>query len=222
MPRATATIDHECCGPGARWEKKAHRCGPEQRHGHECCGRRKVGKKRTAAALKSATATSAAAPKRARAEAPGNTRSPVLGKLEAAALAEGDDEDPVAKAFRRVDLLRKHHVACLRPGLRGYAAWMNDEVLNFVLHARLLQSRLDTEGGDAEAPAWVHSTLFYSKLMQEGYNFRGVRRWLRCARCRIMDLRVLLIPINHGGNHWVFVVAEWQIRYYDKELRTRA
>ena len=125
-------------------------------------------KKRTAAALKSATATSAAAPKRARAEAPGNTRSPVLGKLEAAALAEGDDEDPVAKAFR-VDLLRKHHVACLRPGLRGYAAWMNDEVLNFVLHARLLQSRLDTEGGDAEAPAWVHSTLFYSKLMQEGY-----------------------------------------------------
>jgi hypothetical protein len=56
----------------------------------------------------------------------------------------------------------------------------------------------------------IHSTFFYTKLVQNGY--AGVRKWARRVfKTDIFRLRVLIIPIHKDHSHWVCVCAFMQV-----------
>lgn len=49
----------------------------------------------------------------------------------------------------------------------------------------------------------VFCTFFFARLEQGGYDYDGVRRWLRRAGHSIADLDLILIPVNLSNFHWV-------------------
>jgi sentrin-specific protease 1 len=65
----------------------------------------------------------------------------------------------------------------------------------------------------------VWNTFFWSKLIEDcrlpdgtkqlGFNFLNVRRWtLRPVKVNIMDMEMIVIPINHHTTHWA-LAALW-------------
>jgi sentrin-specific protease 1 len=118
-------------------------------------------------------------------------------------LTKGRDQgDPLATnphcniTLRRSDFSR----------LRG-ARWLNDELLNSyvaLINARNKLHRERATGGDGYRPrTYVFNTYFYTRLMSTGYDYGGVARWSRRAKVNVLELDLILIPVNLGNNHWV-------------------
>ena len=96
--------------------------------------------------------------------------------------------------------------------------WLNDEVINF--YRELLQERelnaMKLENRPRQV--WFTNTFFISKLSENGYTYRNVRRWTKRAKVDIFSLRLMLIPMNVGGSHWTCAginFHEKTITYYD-------
>lgn len=70
----------------------------------------------------------------------------------------------------------------------------------------------------------VHAfnTFFFSRMTQgNGYDYRGVQRWLRRAKKHVRDLDLIFVPINLSNFHWVLAVIDIRNRqflYFDSMM----
>jgi Ulp1 family protease len=120
-------------------------------------------------------------------------------------------EQTMVKGFN-VEINRRHL------GTLSGLNWLNDEVINF--YRELLQEReinaMTRENRTRQV--WFTNTFFISKLSENGYTYRNVRRWTKRAKVDIFSLRLMLIPMNVGGSHWTCAginFHEKTITYYD-------
>ncbi|KAI0567630.1 Ulp1 peptidase [Gracilaria domingensis] len=135
--------------------------------------------------------------------------------------------------------LKGEDFACLR-GSR----WLNDEILNsFValINSRNIrdvrsEAKLENDGLDfgkafsidVDAPqdnlhdifsrkrprTHMFNTFFFPRLTQKGYDYRGVRRWLRRAGLSVLNLDLILIPINLKNFHWVLTAIDLRSKHF--------
>ena len=75
--------------------------------------------------------------------------------------------------------------------------WMNDEVIN--LYFRLIDER--SRNHDEFRKVFSHSSLFWAKITESGYNYGNVARWSK--QIDIFDFDLLFIPINLSNSHWI-------------------
>lgn len=64
----------------------------------------------------------------------------------------------------------------------------------------------------------VFNTFFYARLSQNGYDYHGVRRWLKRAGRDINKLNMIMFPINISNLHWVLAAVDIrgrQLIYFD-------
>ena len=150
-------------------------------------------------------------------------------------LRSGAEALEVLGTVRSIPLTREK-LACLRDG-----EWLNEEVIN---------AYLGVVEGAAEAlppppPGWrrprlhIPLTYFYSRLSDEGrgYDYTGVRRWLRKVQlfppaATATDtaggegggeglgecIDAVLVPLHLGSNHWALMAIDLAARrflYYD-------
>lgn len=90
--------------------------------------------------------------------------------------------------------------------------WLNDEVINF--YRELLLERENASPQNI----YIHNTFFMTKLLQGGYNYENVKKWLKRKKVDLFSLRLLLIPMNLNGGHWTLAtidVPNGTITYYD-------
>lgn len=88
-------------------------------------------------------------------------------------------------------------LTCRDFSVLGPCGWLNDSVINQFL--RLLSARGER--------CFAHSTFFWTKLNQSGYNFEGVKKWGTKVGMNICDHDLVLVPI-HLGNHWTLGVID--------------
>ena len=106
-------------------------------------------------------------------------------------------------------------LALLRPG-----AWFNDSIINF--YGLLLRASGEAALAEGRRGAtWIHSTFFYTRMMQNRtYDYPGIRRWAKSGN-RPIDIFAfdrVLVPINRGNTHWALAVidmVEHTVAYYD-------
>jgi len=82
---------------------------------------------------------------------------------------------------------------------------VNDEAID--TYAALLDKRVV---GLDDAP-YIFSTLFYTRLVLNGYDFDSVRSWTKPRNKDKLDLfqrRAVFFPINIDGVHWVLVYSD--------------
>ncbi|CAN8075280.1 unnamed protein product [Agarophyton chilense] len=123
--------------------------------------------------------------------------------------------------------------------LRG-SRWLNDELLNsFValINSRnrrdvLRESNFENEeieySIDVDAPqeglysifsrkrprTHVFNTFFFPRLTQKGYDYSGVKRWLKRAGLSVKSLDLILIPINLNNFHWVLTAIDLRSKHF--------
>lgn len=56
--------------------------------------------------------------------------------------------------------------------------------------------------------AHIFNTFFYPRLIQGGYDYNGVKRWLKRAGRRITELDLIMVPININNIHWVLAAID--------------
>jgi Ulp1 family protease len=102
--------------------------------------------------------------------------------------------------------------------------WLNDSIIN--MYGLLLRASGEAAlAAQRPGAVWVHSTFFYTRMMQERYDFPGVSRWSKSGsnNIDIFAFDKVLIPINRGNKHWALAVIDHRARtvaYYDS-LRGR-
>lgn len=140
---------------------------------------------------------------------------------------EADQETFVADLLSRSDnatvLVDKFNIevkvadiTTLNPG-----TWLNDEVINFYME--LLKQRQETRQQDpslvSEKKCRCHFfNTFFSAKFKNGYDYKGVRRWSKRAKVKIIELDKVLVPVHVGTNHWCCSVINFtqkRFEYYD-------
>lgn len=118
--------------------------------------------------------------------------------------------------------LRRHDFRTLKPG-----KWLNDEVINatraIVNHRSATLLKKWNEGAphisDETKPfsSFAFNSFFYTKLAEnpvnkqtgERYDYSQVRRWTnRPIKTDIFSLDFLIVPINCGNSHWIYVMID--------------
>lgn len=61
---------------------------------------------------------------------------------------------------------------------------------------------------------YVFNTFFFTRLVQGGYDYRGVRNWMRKAGHHVKDLDLILVPINLSNVRWVLVSIDLRSRLF--------
>ena len=127
------------------------------------------------------------------------------------------------------DVIRGGDFMLTDVGRLAVGEWFNDGIVNF--YGRLLRATGEAAlAARRPGAAWVHSTFFYKRLMQEGYDFSGVRKWSKSyplhgsgsSPVDIFAFEKVLIPINYTDFHWALVVVDNVLRtlaYYDSSPR---
>lgn len=54
----------------------------------------------------------------------------------------------------------------------------------------------------------LFNTFFFTRLSQHGYDYSGVRRWLKRAEKKVTDLDLIMSPINLSNFHWVLAAID--------------
>lgn len=129
-------------------------------------------------------------------------------------------------------------------GLRA-SRWLNDEIINsFValLNERNQKNkqstvseeeknaRTETDEKESETDdeidffdrprprMYMFNTFFFERIHGKGYDYDGVKRWLKRAKHDIRQLDLVLIPVNLSGLHWVLAAVDIrgrQFLYFD-------
>ena len=96
--------------------------------------------------------------------------------------------------------------------LRG-ARWLNDEIINAYVALINKRNRSHFNFEDREPPKYeqrclrprtfVFNSYFYTRLTSGGYDFPGVRRWTRRANIDVLQMNLILFPVNLGNAHWI-------------------
>lgn len=60
----------------------------------------------------------------------------------------------------------------------------------------------------------VFNTFFFARLEQGGYDYNGVRRWLKKTGRNLKDLDLILVPINLSNFHWVVAAIDLRNRAF--------
>ena len=105
--------------------------------------------------------------------------------------------------------------------------WLNDEVINFYL--ALLTDRnikqLSTNGNSLGV--LFLNSFFWTKLTENGYNYKNVKRWTKvaklekmghCGMHNIFEMDKVIFPINVSNNHWCcgcINIKEKKFEFYD-------
>ena len=123
------------------------------------------------------------------------------------ALNINENQEEVLTRFKSIDINREK-MSCLNDGI-----WLNDEVIN--MYTEILRARTALAG---KVSCHFFNTFFYSKLSENGFNFRNVERWTKRAKVDIFSLDFVFIPINWGCIHWCLAVINIRdkcLEYYD-------
>ena len=129
-------------------------------------------------------------------------------------------------------------------GLRA-SRWLNDEIINsFVAllnernqkNTQLTNSekkevtKTETVGKECETDKevdffdrprprmYMFNTFFFERIQRKGYDYDGVKRWLKRAKHDIRQLDMVLVPVNLSGLHWVLAAIDIrgkQFLYFD-------
>lgn len=51
--------------------------------------------------------------------------------------------------------------------------------------------------------AYIFNTFFLTRISQRGYDYQGVRRWLKRAGSGVKELDLIMCPVNLSNYHWV-------------------
>lgn len=109
-------------------------------------------------------------------------------------------------------------------GLRG-SRWLNDEIMNSFVSlintrnrknnddkAEMSEEKRGFESSicSEKNALWrsrprshIFNTFFFARLSQNGYDYDGVKRWLKRVGLCIKQLDLILVPINVENYHWV-------------------
>lgn len=124
--------------------------------------------------------------------------------------------------------LRGHDFAVLRG-----VEWLNDEVMNsYVALINDREKRYQAAIANGHVTLWrprsyCFNSFFATRLLGESpklvYDYRGVSRWTKRAKVDILDLDIVMFPVNVSGNHWVLVVLNIPLKevYYLDSLQRR-
>ncbi|GAQ85712.1 hypothetical protein KFL_002500100 [Klebsormidium nitens] len=98
------------------------------------------------------------------------------------------------------------------------ARWLNDQVVNFYMELLARKNAADRKAARARPVPRVHvlNSFFYTKLVNGGYNYTGVRRWTK--RVDVFQQDLLLTPINLNNAHWALISVNLKdrcVEYYD-------
>eukprot|EP01084_Bolivina_argentea_P257973 434732_1 len=105
--------------------------------------------------------------------------------------------------------------------------WLNDEIINFYL-ALLIDKNLNQLSiSHRTLRVLFMNSFFYTKLTQNGYNYKNVKRWTRVEKFRkkgiiginnIFEMDKIIFPINISNVHWCcgcINIKDKQFEYYD-------
>ena len=104
--------------------------------------------------------------------------------------------------------------------------WLNDEVINFYI-ALLMDKCIKSH-----KRILFFNSFFYTRLIENGYNYNNVRRWTRIEKLRkkgingvnnIFELDKIIFPINLSNIHWSCGCLNFKdktIEYYDSMNRS--
>lgn len=62
--------------------------------------------------------------------------------------------------------------------------------------------------------AHIFNTFFYPRLVQGGYDYSGVKRWLKRAGRKITELDLIMVPININNIHWVLAAIDMRGKHF--------
>ena len=105
--------------------------------------------------------------------------------------------------------------------LMNSRAWLNDEIVNGIVHLINAQNRFLLSQRESNCPrAFVLNSHMYTKMAQgpNGFSFNSVRAWSKRYDVSIPDLDLILFPINLLNTHWVLGcidVKRKKIFYFD-------
>lgn len=100
--------------------------------------------------------------------------------------------------------------------------WVNDEIINF--YFALLMDKINKINNNR---ILFLNSFFYTKLIENGYNYNNVRRWTKTEKLKkkginginnIFELDLIIFPINISNIHWILGVlniTDQSIEYYD-------
>lgn len=105
------------------------------------------------------------------------------------------------------------HIRCLEP-----MVWLNDEIINFYLEllSKRCKRNLQRELSPPSTKLKCHffNTFFCTKF-QNGYRYRGVKRWSKKAKIKIVEMDKVIIPVHVGHNHWCLAVINFQKKRFE-------
>ncbi|CCI40892.1 unnamed protein product [Albugo candida] len=125
------------------------------------------------------------------------------------AMKIGSDKDVIICKFN-VDLTRQHFRRLLPK------QWLNDEIINFWFQLLQESNAALAHSGEPEKSCHFFNSFFYTKVSEDGYNYRNVRRWTR--KVDLFGMDKIFVPVNLSNTHWclaVIFMKDKKIQYYD-------